>query len=315
MGSEPHDDGEGATATPTAAGRGFRCGYIAVVGRPNVGKSTLVNALVGAKVSIVSAKPQTTRHRIHGVHTEADAQYVFVDTPGFQTRYRNALNQAMNRTVRAVLGEVDVILFVVEAGHYTEADEWVRALLPADKPVLLVANKVDKVRDKASLLPWLKAMSERQPFAEIVPLSAMHAKDAGRLLAILKPYLPLSPPLFEADALTDRSERFLAAEIVREKIFRLTGDEVPYGVNVSVEHFSEEASGLRRIEVTIWVEREAHRPILLGRGGERMKRIATEARQDMERLFDAKVFLQCWVKVKAGWTDNAALLKSLGYEP
>ncbi len=301
-------------AAPAAAGEGFRCGYIAVVGRPNVGKSTLVNALVGAKVSIVSAKPQTTRHRIHGVRTVADAQYVFVDTPGFQTRYRNALNQAMNRTVRAVLAEVDVILLVVEAGHFSEADERVRALLPADKPVVLVANKVDKVRDKASLLPWLKAMAERHPFAELVPLSALQAKDAVRLLAILKPYLPLSPPLFEADALTDRSERFLAAEIVREKIFRLTGDEVPYGVNVSVEHFSEEANGLRRIEVIIWVDRESHRPILLGRGGAHMKRIATEARQDMERLFGAKVFLQCWVKVKQGWADNAALLKSIGFD-
>lgn len=293
-------------------GMGFRCGYVAVVGRPNVGKSTLVNALVGAKVSIVSAKPQTTRHRIHGVHTEADAQFVFVDTPGFQTRYRNALNQAMNRTVRAVLTDVDVIMFVVEAGRYTEADARVLALLPADKPVVLVANKVDTVRDKNLLLPWLQEMAGRHPFAEIVPLSAIHAKDAKRLLAILKPWLPQSPPLFEADALTDKSERFLAAEIVREKIFRLTGDEVPYGVNVSVERFSEEANGLRRIEVVIWVDREAHKPILLGRGGEHMKRIGTEARQDMERLFGAKVFLQCWVKVKQGWADDVALLRTLG---
>jgi len=292
----------------------FRCGYIAVVGRPNVGKSTLVNALVGAKVSIVSAKPQTTRHRIHGVHTEADAQYVFVDTPGFQTRHRNALNQAMNRTVRAVLEEVDVILLLVEAGRYSEADQRVLALLPADKPVVLVANKVDTVRDKATLLPWLQEMAGRHPFAEIVPLSATHPRDAVRLITILKPWLPESPPLFEADALTDRSERFLAAEIVREKVFRLTGDEIPYGVNVSVENFAEEPDGLRRIEVVIWVDREAHKPILLGRGGEHMKRIASEARQDMERLFGARVFLQCWVKVKQGWADNTALLKTLGFE-
>jgi GTP-binding protein Era len=293
---------------------GFRCGYVAVVGRPNVGKSTLVNALVGAKVSIVSAKPQTTRHRIHGIHTEPDAQFVFVDTPGFQTRYRNALNQAMNRTVRAVLGDVDAILLVVEAGRFTSADERVLSLLPPDKPVLLVANKVDTVRDKTTLLPWLKEVAGRYPFAEIVPLSALQAKDAARLLAILKPWLPVSPPLFEADALTDKSERFLAAEIVREKVFRLTGDEVPYGVNVSVERFSDEPSGLKRIEVVIWVDRESHKPILLGRGGEHMKRIATEARLDMERLFGAKVFLQCWVKVKHGWADNVALLKTLGYE-
>jgi len=313
-----------------------------VVGRPNVGKSTLVNALVGAKVSIVSAKPQTTRHRIHGIHTEHDAQFVFVDTPGFQTRYRNALNQAMNRTVRAVLDDVDAILLVVEAGRFTPADERVLSLLPPDKPVLLVANKVDQVRDKKTLLPWLKEVAGRHPFAEIVPLSALQAKDATRLLTILKPWLPVSPPLFEADALTDKSERFLAAEIVREKVFRLTGDEVPYGVNVSVEGFSDEPSGLsrntpdrpkcclhplggraghspargalKRIEVVIWVDRESHKPILLGRGGEHLKRIATEARQDMERLFGAKVFLQCWVKVKHGWADNVALLKTLGYE-
>ncbi len=293
----------------------FRCGYVAVVGRPNVGKSTLVNALVGAKVSIVSAKPQTTRHRIHGVHTEADAQFVFVDTPGFQTRYRNALNQAMNRTVRAVLEEVDVILLLVEAGRYSEADQRVLALLQeADKPVVLVANKVDTVRDKATLLPWLQEMAGLYPFAEIVPLAATHPKDAVRLLAILKPWLPQSPPLFEADALTDRSERFLAAEIVREKVFRLTGDEIPYGVNVSVENFTEEPNGLRRIKVVIWVDREAHKPILLGRGGEHMKRIASKARQDMERLFGARVFLQCWVKIKQGWADNTALLKTLGFE-
>lgn len=292
----------------------FRCGYLAVVGRPNVGKSTLVNALVGAKISIVSNKPQTTRHRIHGIHTESDAQFIFVDTPGFQTRYRNALNQAMNRTVQAVLADVDVILFLVEAGRFTEADRRVLDLLPADKPVILVANKVDRVKDKAQLLPWLKEMADRREFTEIVPLSALNPKDGVRLLAILKPHLPASPPLFEADQLTDKSERFLAAEIVREKIFRLTGDEVPYGVNVAVERFAEEANGLRRIEVVIWVDREAHRPILLGHGGERMKRIATEARLEMERLFDARVFLQCWVKVKRGWADDTALLRSLGYE-
>lgn len=292
----------------------FRTGYIAVVGRPNVGKSTLVNALVGAKVSIVSAKPQTTRHRVLGVHTGSDAQYVFVDTPGFQTRHRNALNQTMNRTVANVLAEVDVVLWVVEAGRFTPGDERVLSLLPKGKPVVLVANKVDLIKVKANLLPWLAEMGRRRDFAEIVPLTARNEKDAARLLAILKPYLPESPPLFEADAITDRSERFLAAEIVREKIFRLCGDEVPYGVNVAVERFAQDADGLRRVDVVIWVDRAAHRPILLGRGGAHMKRIASEARADMERLFDGKVFLQCWVKVKQGWADNAALLQSLGYE-
>jgi GTP-binding protein Era len=295
-------------------GAGFRAGFIAVVGRPNVGKSTLVNALVGAKVSIVSAKPQTTRHRVLGVRTEADAQYIFVDTPGFQTRHRNALNQTMNRTVANVLAEVDVVLCLVEAGRFTPADERVPPLLPADKPVVLVANKLDLIKDKPSLLPWLAGMGRRRDFAEIVPLSAQNDKDAARLLAILKPYLPESPPLYEADAITDRGERFLAAEIVREKIFRLSGDEVPYGVNVAVEKFETTPDGLRRVDVVIWVDRAAHKPMLLGKGGEHMKRIASEARQDMERLFDGKVFLQCWVKVKQGWADNATLLQSLGYE-
>ncbi|MCS6786679.1 MAG: GTPase Era [Thiobacillaceae bacterium] len=292
----------------------FRCGFIAVVGRPNVGKSTLVNALVGAKVSIVSAKPQTTRHRIHGIRTEHDAQYIFVDTPGFQTRHRNALNQAMNRTVQAVLVEVDVILFVLEAGRFGAADEQVLRLLPADKPVLLVANKVDLIKDKDSLLPWIKDLSERRAFAEIVPMSALKARDVERLLVVLKTYLPPSPPLYDSDQFTDRDERFLAAEILREKIFRLTGDEVPYGVNVAIERFSVEESGLKRIEATIWVDRASHRPILLGERGQRMKRIATEARMEMERLFGAKVFLQCWVKVKHGWAENEALLKSLGFD-
>lgn len=293
----------------------FHTGFIAVVGRPNVGKSTLINRLVGAKVSIVSAKPQTTRHRVLGVHTEADAQYIFVDTPGFQTRHRNALNQTMNRTVANVLAEVDLVLWLVEAGRFTPDDERVLPLLPPGKPVVLVANKVDLVKDKASLLPWLAGVSKRRDFQEIVPLSAEDEKDAARLLAILRPYLPAAEPLYDTEAMTDRSERFLAAEIVREKIFRLSGDEVPYGVNVAVERFEEDPHKDRRnVDVVIWVDRASHKPMLLGKGGEHMKRIATEARQDMERLFGGKVFLQCWVKVKQGWADNAALLQSLGYE-
>jgi GTP-binding protein Era len=291
-----------------------RAGLVAVVGRPNVGKSTLINTLVGAKVSIVSSKPQTTRHRILGVRTEAGAQFVFVDTPGFQTRHRNALNQAMNRVVTQVLGEVDVVLFLVESLKFTPADERVLKLLPAGRPVILVVNKVDQVADKARLLPFLQAAAERHPFAEIVPLSALDGRDGDRLLAVVRPYLPESAPFYEEDAITDRSERFLAAEILREKVFRLTGDEIPYGVAVEIEQFGQEASGLRRIHAVIWVDRDAHKPILLGKGGAHLKRISTEARQDMEKLFDARVFLQCWVKVKSGWADNAALLKSLGHE-
>lgn len=289
-------------------------GFIAVVGRPNVGKSTLINALVGAKVSIVSSKPQTTRHRILGVRTEAGAQFVFVDTPGFQTRHRNALNQAMNRVVSSVLAEVDVVFFLIEALRFDEADERVLALLPRERPVILVVNKIDRVADKSRLLPFLQAVAARFPFAEVVPLSALEQRDGARLLDIVRPYLPESGALFEEDAITDRGERFLAAEILREKVFRLTGDEIPYGVAVEIESFVEADGGLRRIDAIIWVDREAHKPILLGAGGGQLKRIASEARRDMERLFDAKVFLQCWVKVKSGWTDSAALLKSLGHE-
>lgn len=291
-----------------------RAGYIAVIGRPNVGKSTLINNLVGAKVSIVSSKPQTTRHRILGVRTEGEAQFVFVDTPGFQTQHRNALNQAMNRVVSNVLSEVDVVLFLIESMKFTDADQRVLRLLPEGKPVILVVNKVDTVAEKTRLLPFLQEVSGRYKFAEIVPLAAVERKDGDRLLSILKPYLPESTAFFEEDAITDRSERFLAAEILREKVFRLTGDEIPYGVAVEIEQYQTEPSGMRRINAVIWVDRDAHKPILLGKSGEHLKRISTEARQDMERLFDAKVFLQCWVKVKSGWADNAALIKSLGHE-
>ncbi len=291
----------------------FRTGLVAVVGRPNVGKSTLVNALVGAKVSIVSSKPQTTRHRILGVRTEDDAQFIFADTPGFQTQYKNALNQAMNRAVTQALAEVDLVLWLVEAMKFTAADARVLPLLPRDKPVILVVNKVDTVADKTALLPYLQSVSGRFGFAEIVPLSAESEKDAQRLPPILKPYLPEGEPWFTEDDITDRSSRFLAAEIVREKVFRLTGDEIPYAVAVTVESFEEEGE-LFRIGAVIWVERDTHKPIVLGKGGEHIKRIATEARQDMEKLFGRKVFLNLWVKVKGGWADDARLIKQFGYE-
>lgn len=291
----------------------FRTGLVAVVGRPNVGKSTLVNALVGAKVSIVSSKPQTTRHRILGVRTEADAQFIFADTPGFQTQYKNALNQAMNRAVTQALAEVDLVLWLVEAMKFTAADARILPLLPRDKPVILVVNKVDTVADKTALLPYLQSVSDRFGFAEIVPLSAESEKDAQRLPPILKPYLPEGEPWFTEDDITDRSSRFLAAEIVREKVFRLTGDEIPYAVAVTVESFEEEGE-LFRIGAVIWVERDTHKPIVLGKGGEHIKRIATEARQDMEKLFGRKVFLNLWVKVKGGWADDARLIKQFGYE-
>ena len=291
----------------------FQTGVIAVVGRPNVGKSTLVNALVGAKVSIVSSKPQTTRHRILGVRTEADAQFIFADTPGFQTQFKSALNSAMNRTVTQALSEVDVVLWLVEARKFTAADQRILPLLPRDKPVVLVVNKIDLVEEKTKLLPYLESMAKQFNFAEIVPLSAEKEKDALRLPAILKPYLPQGEAWFGEDDITDRSSRFLAAEIVREKVFRLTGDEIPYVVAVTIEQFEEDGA-MFRIGAVIWVDRDGHKPIVLGRGGEHMKRIASEARQDMEKLFDRKVFLQVWVKVKGGWADDSRLIKQFGYE-
>ncbi len=291
----------------------FKTGVIAVVGRPNVGKSTLVNALVGAKVSIVSSKPQTTRHRILGVRTEADAQYIFADTPGFQTQFKSALNSAMNRTVTQALAEVDVVLWLVEARKFTPADQRILPLLPRDKPVVLVVNKIDLVEEKTKLLPYLESMAKQYNFAEIVPLSAEKEKDVLRLPAILKPYLPEGEAWFSEDDITDRSSRFLAAEIVREKVFRLTGDEIPYVVAVTIEQFEEDGA-MFRIGAVIWVDREGHKPIVLGRGGEHIKRIASEARVDMEKLFDHKVFLQVWVKVKGGWADDSRLIKQFGYE-
>jgi GTP-binding protein Era len=291
-----------------------RCGLVAIVGRPNVGKSTLLNALVGQKISITSNKAQTTRHRITGIRTEGTAQCVFVDTPGFQTRHGNALNRTLNRTVRGVLSDVDVVLFVVEAGKFTPGDAKVLALLPEGKPVLLVANKLDAVKRRDDVLPWLASMRERRNFTEFVPLSATKESDAMRLLSIVAPHLPEQAWFYDADELTDRSERFLASELIREKLFRLTGDELPYASTVVIEKFEEEPGGLRRIAATIVVEREAHKGMIIGEGGERLKRIGSEARQELERLLDAKVFLELWVKVRAGWASNEDHLRSYGYE-
>jgi GTP-binding protein Era len=291
-----------------------RCGLVAIVGRPNVGKSTLLNALVGQKISITSNKAQTTRHRITGIRTLGETQFVFVDTPGFQTQHTGALNRSLNRTVQGALGDVDVVIFVVEAGRFGLDDAKVLALMPPAKPVILVANKLDAVHRRAELLPWLKSMQERADFAAYVPLSAKKAKDAERLLGIVAPYLPEQAWFYEEDALTDRNDRFLASELVREKLFRLTGDELPYSCTVVIDKFDEEASGMRRIAATIVVEREAHKGMVIGDGGERLKRIGSEARQELERLYGAKVFLELWVKVRSGWADSEEHLRSYGYE-
>ena len=290
-----------------------RCGLVAIVGRPNVGKSTLLNALVGQKISITSKKAQTTRHRITGVRTRGTTQFVFVDTPGFQTTQTKALNRTLNRTVTSALGDVDVVLFVVEAGRFGLPDAKVLALLPPGKPALLIANKLDAMPRRTDVLPWLRGMQERHPFAEFVPMSAERTADVERLFGIIEPYLPEQSWFYEEDALTDRSDRFLASEIVREKLFRLTGDELPYSCTVVVEKFEEEGS-LRRIAASIVVEREAHKGMVIGEGGERLKRIGSEARQDLERLLDARVFLELWVKVRSGWADDESHLRSYGYE-
>jgi GTP-binding protein Era len=291
----------------------LRSGYIAIVGRPNVGKSTLLNAFVGEKISIVSRKAQTTRHRIMGIRTDADAQYVFVDTPGFQTQHTNALNRAMNRGVTQALSDVDVVLFVVEAGRFDAKDRAVLKLLPEDRPVILVINKTDRLKDKSSLLPFLAEVGNLRPFAAVVPVSATSGKQLDDLLKETRKNLPHKELLFSEDELTDKSSRFIASEYIREKLFRLLGDELPYSTTVEIEKFEEEGD-LRRIFAAIVVDRAGHKGIVIGKGGETLKRIASEARQDMERLFGAKVYLEVWVKVKSGWTDDERLLRSLGYE-
>jgi len=294
-----------------------RCGLVAIVGRPNVGKSTLLNALVGQKISITSRKAQTTRHRITGIRTLGVSQFIFVDTPGFQTthmkRHSGAMNRNLNRTVTSTLGDVDAVIFMVEAGKFTLDDAKVLAMVPEGKPVILVPNKLDTVRRRSDLLPWLQSMQERHAFAEYFPMSANSADDVQRLFGICEKYLPEQPWMYEEDALTDRSDRFLASEIVREKLFRLTGDELPYTSTVVIDKFEEEGQ-LRRIAATIVVERDAHKGMIIGEGGERLKRIGSEARQELERLMEAKVFLELWVKVRSGWADDESHLRSYGYE-
>ena len=288
---------------------GFRCGMIAIVGRPNVGKSTLMNALVGQKISITSRKAQTTRHRITGIQTFDDAQYIFVDTPGFQTQHSGALNRAVTST----LTSVDAILFVIEAGRFGPDDQRVLDLIPPSVPTLLIANKLDRVSDKKTLFPFFQKMGALRDFKEIVPLSAKHTDDITRLLATIKPYLPQGEPIYGEDDLTDRSERFLAAEILREKVFRWTGDELPYTSTVLIEKFETEGR-LRRVFATILVDRDSHKAMIIGQKGAKLKQISTEARLDMEKLFDGPVYLETFIKVKSGWADNEAGLRAYGYE-
>ena len=291
----------------------FHTGFIAVVGRPNVGKSTLTNHLVGAKVSITSRKAQTTRHRITGVFTDDQTQFIFVDTPGFQTKHKNALNRLMNRSVTQTLADVDVIYFVIEAGRFGSGEKTIVEMLPEGVPVILVVNKIDQTRDKATLLPFLEQVATEYPFTALVPVSAEKAQGLRELLAATREHLPEAAPVFDPDDITDRSERFLAAEIVREKLFRSLGEELPYGMAVEIEQFEQEGE-LRRIHAAVIVDKEAHKAMVIGKGGEKLKRISSDARKDMERLFGGRVWLETWVKVKSGWADDERALKSLGYE-
>ena len=299
--------------TQTTVTEDFRCGYIAIVGRPNVGKSTLMNKLIGAKISITSRKAQTTRHRITGIQTRDNAQFIYIDTPGFQTRHNNALNKTLNRTVSNTLVSCDVVLFIVEAGSFDTADQQVLEQIPKGVPVVLVINKADKIKDKALLMPFAQKVAAERDFAAIVPVSARQGFQLDQLEAEIRTYLPNNAPIFSEDDITDRSEKFLATEIVREKVFRYVGDELPYTSTVVLEKFEQEGQ-LRRIFAAILVERDMHKAMVIGNKGARLKEISTTARLDMEKLFGGPVYLEIWVKVKSGWADNEAGLRAYGYE-
>jgi len=290
----------------------FRSGMVAIVGRPNVGKSTLLNRLVGAKISIVSRRAQTTRHRILGVLTNEDTQIAFLDTPGFQLRHSSALNKAMNRAATASLREVDAVMLMVEAGSITPQDRKVIGLLSERSPVIAAVNKIDRLADQAELLPLIDELRQAYNFNEIIPVSAEKGLAVEELVQTIRNYLPIGEPVYESDMLTDRPERFLAAEIVREKLFRSLGEELPYGAAVEIEKFEHEGH-LRRIYATIVVSRAAHKAMVIGAKGVKLKSIATQARKDMEQLFDGKVYLEVWVRVKQGWADDARSLHALGY--
>ncbi len=291
----------------------FHTGYIAIIGRPNVGKSTLLNRLVGQNVSITSKKAQTTRYRINGVLTDEKSQFIFVDTPGFQMQYMNQLNSMMNRTVTKSMYGVDVVVFVIESIYFDERDEQVLKLLPVDKPVILVINKVDRISDKSRLLPFLEKLSKVFSFSAMIPVSAERGTQIQELIHAIRPHLPEGPPLFSRDEVTDRSERFIAAELIREKLFRLMWDEIPYSISVAIDQFTNE-SGLRKIYASIIVDRATQKAMIIGKNGKELKLIATQARRDMEKLFGSKVYLKVWVKVKSGWADDLRVLKTLGYE-
>ncbi len=290
------------------------CGFVAIVGRPNVGKSTLLNHILGQKISITSSKPQTTRHRILGIRSREKCQAIYVDTPGIHLQAKKAMNRYMNRVASASLQDVDLIVFMVEALRWGREDEVVlERIQQTGVPVILLVNKVDSVADKAQLLPFLRELSAKQGITEIIPVSATRRTDVSRVERVVERLLPEQPPVFPAEQITDRSERFLAAEIVREKLMRRLGQELPYALTVEIERFSRDDSGLIEIGAVIWVERTSHKGIVIGKGGGQLRKVGEQARRDMELLFGSRVFLQLWVKVKEGWSDDERALRSLGY--
>ncbi len=290
-----------------------RCGTIAIVGRPNVGKSTLLNHLVGQKLSITSRKPQTTRTRIKGIVTQDETQFVFVDTPGFQTRYGNALNRAMNRSVLSTLQDVDVVLMVIEALRWGAADQQVLERVPDNVRPVLVINKVDQVKPRSLLLPFLQERAKEIRFDAVIPLSARQDKDFSGLMQEIRKRLPEAPFMYDADDLTDSSERFLAAEFIREQLFRLLGEELPYATMVQIDQYQQEGR-LHRIHATIVVDTDNQKAIVIGHQGEKLKAIGTKARKEIETLVQGKVHLELWVKVRGGWADDERALKQLGYD-
>ncbi len=290
-----------------------RCGTIGIAGRPNTGKSSLLNRLVGEKVSIVSDKPQTTRHLVTGILTRPDCQYVFVDAPGQQTSAKNTLHRRLNRRATEAARDADVALFVVEALRFTPQDRAALERIPKEQRVIAAVNKIDLVKSASTLIPYLDRLAKTRDFAAIVPVSAKTGKNVPALLDALRAALPEAEAMYPPDQLTDRDERFFAAELLREKIYEEMGQELPYRCEVVIDSFKEDGQ-LRRIEATILVERESQKPILLGAGGERLKRMASAARKDMEKLFGGKVYLGTWVKVRKAWTDDARVLRQLGYE-
>ena len=290
---------------------GFRCGQIAVVGKPNVGKSTLLNRLVGEKVSITSRKAQTTRLPLRGILTTEAAQFVFVDTPGFQTKHGGEMNKRLNGSVRRTLTEVDVVLWLWDATHLSAADRAVLDLIPETVPTIAVPNKVDLIKDRSELIAAVTELSAARTFASVVPVAASKGTQTSQLLAEIEKLLPVAEPMYDADDLTDKPERYMAAEIIREKIFRLTGDELPYRAAVMIDKFEQEGN-LRRIFAAILVDKDSQKPIIIGAGGDLLKRIGTEARMDMQKLFNGPVYLELFVKVKSGWAENAIVLRDLG---